>query len=362
MVKTAQSKFRIYTPQEDHLQYWKDIYINEEVVDDQHPDSVKKINRLLQRFLEFFEKRYGHQKVTAVTKRDVEAWLDFLYAKKEEGGAGYSPNYVNDHQTVLSQFLKWVRIKAPHLIMKDPTYKVRDIYVGEPKGRALTAQQLLTLKNICERLERFHLKRDRHRASGKMILRENSRPLRDRAIVYVLLSTGLRREELTKLDLDQLQPNEPKLLRKNAQAKIVEVKGKGKTVRTVYLSEDARHALADYLEQERVRDVLPGLQVLFLSAAGATNRTKNGRLSPRTINSILERIGRWHDAEQSDPDRKISPFQPHDCRHTFANELKKSPGVTDQDLMNLMGWRNPKQIVRYTKEKDEVYSGFIQKF
>lgn len=41
----------------------------------------------------------------------------------------------------------------------------------------------------------------------------HARVMRDRAIVYVLLSTGLRREELVMLDLGQVRPREPGLLR-----------------------------------------------------------------------------------------------------------------------------------------------------
>lgn len=79
------------------------------------------------------------------------------------------------------------------------------------------------------------------------------RPLRDRAIVYVLLSTGLRREELVNLDFDQLDPATPEALRAARQGRITRVRGKGKTERTVFLSADARAALADYLERERVQ-------------------------------------------------------------------------------------------------------------
>ena len=80
-----------------------------------------------------------------------------------------------------------------------------------------------------------------------MPLRERSRPQRDRAIVFVLLSTGLRREELVRLDLDQAEPHLPKGLRDARRGRITRGQGKGKTERTVFLSQDVRLALADYV-------------------------------------------------------------------------------------------------------------------
>jgi site-specific recombinase XerD len=63
----------------------------------------------------------------------------------------------------------------------------------------------------------------------------HGRPLRDRAIVFLLLSTGLRREELVRLDLAQVAPGTPDALRAVRKAKISGVRGKGRTRRHVYL-------------------------------------------------------------------------------------------------------------------------------
>jgi integrase len=147
------------------------------------------------------------------------------------------------------------------------------------------------------------------------------RPWRDRAIVFTLLSTGLRREELVRLDLDQVQPHTPAALRTARRATVTGVQGKGKSERTVFLSADARAALADYLGQERPQDAGDGATALFLSANGLPARAPDGRLSVRSINLLLEQIGRWHDAEVTDPVRRLSPLRPHDLRHTFAFQL-----------------------------------------
>jgi len=59
-------------------------------------------------------------------------------------------------------------------------------------------------------------------------------------MIYVLLSTGLRREELIRLDLDQVSPKTPATLRQSRQRQIARVQGLGNTKRSVFLSDDAR--------------------------------------------------------------------------------------------------------------------------
>lgn len=77
--------------------------------------------------------------------------------------------------------------------------------------------------------------------------RANARPARDWAIVFVLLSTGPRREELVEVDLSEVEPNSPKELRAARRVHVRGVKGKGGTERNVFLSKDAREVMAEYL-------------------------------------------------------------------------------------------------------------------
>jgi len=154
------------------------------------------------------------------------------------------------------------------------------------------------LKSVVDRLERFHSPKGR-RNSGGEAQHGHAQAIRGRAIVYVLLSTGLRREELVMLDVGQVSPREPELLREAKRARLTAVIGKGGTTRTVFLSADARTALADYFEHERPRDAFADAPAAFLSAVSVASRRPGGRLSQRSINTILERIGRWHDAEHN---------------------------------------------------------------
>ena len=190
------------------------------------------------------------------------------------------------------------------------------------------------------------------------------RPVRDRAIVFVLLCTGLRREEVVTLDLGQVEPNEPDGLRTARRVRVRGVKGKGGTERNVFLSKDARDALAEYLEIERPKDAgeATGSEALFLSAAGTPARRADGRLSVRAVNLLLERIGRWHDAEVTDPDRRISPLRPHDLRHTFAYRLAAETGKDAYELERRLGHGSQRYIQRYTNPPEEVAAGYVEQF
>ena len=72
--------------------------------------------------------------------------------------------------------------------------------------------------------------------------------------------------------------------------------GKDNTERILFLSHDARITLIDYMQEERPLGSNEQTTALFLSAAGLHSRKADGRLSPRSINTILQQIGRWHDA------------------------------------------------------------------
>jgi len=179
----------------------------------------------------------------------VTGWRDGQVA------AGLAPATVNNHLASLSGFLAWVGAQAPEALPGgDPSRRVGSLGLAPLEPRALTAGQVRSLKSVVDRLERFHQLKGR-RAAANGDVHGHGRPVRDRAIVYTLLSTGLRREELTNLDLGQLSPADPAALRAAKRARLTRVRGKGGTQRSVFLSADARTALADYLEHERPRDV-----------------------------------------------------------------------------------------------------------
>jgi len=84
---------------------------------------------------------------------------------------------------------------------------------------------------------------------------------------------------------------------------------------------------------------------------------RGGRLSLRAINLILERIGAWHDAEQIEPNRRISPLRPLDIRHTFAFSLSEATGADAYELERRLGHRSQRYIARYTNPPEGVAAG-----
>ncbi len=354
---TSRKFLASYDPAEDSLQLWKDRYMESEISGDCSHEVVAQIERQLSRFVQFLQEHVGHDKMTTIVPRQVREWLASLY----ENGKGYAASTVNHHQATLSRFMSWVKFHAPHLIHRDPTKGIRKIGLPPPEPRAYTEAQVRSLKSVCDRLERFHQLKGRRWKGVDAPLKADSRPKRDRAIVFTFLSTGLRREELTMVDIDQVQPNDPDELRRARKAKIVRVKGKGGTERNVYLSYDTRQALADYIQYERPQDATPGATALFLVAIQVAVRRPDGRMEKRSVNRILEKIGKWHDAEQIDPERYISPLEPHALRHTFAFLLAKETKSDRFELQRRLGHRSDKYIEIYTNPPEEIAARYIEK-
>lgn len=358
----------------DSLEAWTLRYLQLVVQGVRSPAITQKIALHLTRFREAFATTYGHDRMSVVLQRDVRQWQDRLVSE------GLAASTVNNHMASLSAFTTWVHAQSPHLFpLGDPAKGIGDLALPPLEPRALTTEQVASLKNLCDRLPRLHERRSRRAPrigdlGDQMPMRADSRPYRDRAIIFLLLSTGLRREELVNLDLDQIEPADPTALRKARRAQIQRVRGKGKTQRTVFLSSDARTALADYLVRERPLDVTNETNkankaseaveanALFLSAYNRGVRKADGRLSPRAINLILQQIGRWHDADMRDPARHISPLRPHDLRHTFAFLLAQSSGKDAYELERRLGHRSQRYIQRYTNPPKHVAARYIEEF
>jgi integrase len=319
-------------------------------------EVAAKIALHLERFRVCFAEAYGHDRISTVTRRDVAAW-------QRELVAGLASATVNNHLASLSGFTSWVAAQAPRVFAAGhPAKGLSGLALPPLEPRALSDTQVRSLKNLCDRLERLSLMkgRQRHAGAGSVPVHAHVRPWRDRAVVFVLLSTGLRRQELVSVDLDQLEPADPQHLRVARRARLVGVRGMGGTQRTVFLSTDARYALADYLERERPRDAGPVSTALWLSAATVGSRKQDGRLSGRAVNAILERIGRLHDAEHADAQRHISPLRPHDLRHTFAFRLADATGADAYELERRLGHRSARYIARYTNPPEAVAAGYVE--
>ena len=130
--------------------------------------------------------------------------------------------------------------------------------------------------------------------------------LRDKAILEILFSAGLRVSELTKLKRGDINL-------KNKKGGTVEftVRGKGKKLRVVFLSEEAARWLKDYLD--RRIDVSPWMFVRMDKAANASAGKDEEPITPRSVERMIEKY-----AVLAGIAKKVTP---HTLRHTFATDL-----------------------------------------
>jgi integrase/recombinase XerC len=143
---------------------------------------------------------------------------------------------------------------------------------------------------------------------------------RDRAIVELLYSSGLRVGELTALDVGHLDLREG----------LVRVRGKGDKERIVPVGRPARQALEHYLDLRQASD---DSQALFLNYRG-------GRLTARSVErnlkKLLVRAGILKDAS------------PHALRHSFATHLLDG-GADLRAIQELLGHVSLSTTQQYTR-------------
>lgn len=150
---------------------------------------------------------------------------------------------------------------------------------------------------------------------------------RDRAILEVLFSTGLRVSELVSLDRDQV----------NLRTQEFGVMGKGRRQRVVFLSDVATHWLDLYFSK-RSDNFTP----VFIRHARGVDPADDGedmRLSSRSVQRIVEKY------------RKMAhipvKITPHSIRHSFATDLLRN-GAGLRDVQEMLGHKNIATTQIYT--------------
>lgn len=160
--------------------------------------------------------------------------------------------------------------------------------------------------------------------------------LRDKALLELFFSTGLRLSELCSLNHDlDLSKDE------------FSIRGKGEKVRVVFLSEDAKTAIRAYLKARK--DMA---EPLFVNHAARDT----GRLTPRSIERTVK-----HYAIKAGISKKVTP---HVLRHSFATDLL-SNGADIRSVQMMLGHANIATTQVYThitdKQLREVHKKFHSK-
>ncbi len=170
------------------------------------------------------------------------------------------------------------------------------------------------------------------------------RGLRDRALLELLFSTGLRVSELCSLSIDDVDLSRDEF----------SVRGKGDKVRVVFLSEAAKDAIRAYLKVRKDMD-----DALFVQVYDAANepveepgarpqkrvqKQRELRLYPRAVQRILKQY-----AAKAGITRKVTP---HVIRHSFATDLL-SNGADLRSVQALLGHANIATTQVYTHITDK---------
>lgn len=155
---------------------------------------------------------------------------------------------------------------------------------------------------------------------------DDAKALRDRAMLELLFSTGLRVSELCSLDSDI-----------DLSRDSFSVRGKGDKVRVVFLSPEAKTAVSAYLKARKDME-----EALFVNYG--RGNSKPGRLTPRSVENIVK-----HYAVKAGITKKVTP---HIIRHSFATDLLEN-GADLRSVQALLGHANIQTTQIYTHVTDQ---------
>lgn len=170
------------------------------------------------------------------------------------------------------------------------------------------------------------------------------RARRDRALLELLFSAGLRVSELTGLDRDQV----------NLAKEEFSVRGKGSKLRIVFLSPRAKTAITEYLDARG--DIDPALFVShpkkgLVNKKNATRETL--RITPRTVERLVK-----HYAKKAGI---VKDVHPHTLRHSFATDLLAN-GADIRSVQAMLGHASITTTQIYTHVTNERLKEIHQSF
>lgn len=165
--------------------------------------------------------------------------------------------------------------------------------------------------------------------------------LRDRAILELLFSSGLRVSELVGLDKDHV----------NLKRREFMVRGKGQKDRPIFISEDAASWIKQYIEK---RD--DNTRPLFVRYSGRKALDQSGNFHRLTARSIQRLVARY--ALMAGITKHVSP---HTLRHSFATDLLMN-GADLRSVQAMLGHSNIATTQIYTHVTDPHLRAVHEKF
>lgn len=313
---------------------------------------------------------------------------DFLEYLEIERGR--SQKTIENYRHYLKRFLSWAKIESPKEITDDLVRKYR-LYLNRLQDEKRRVLQKITqnyhiialrnfLKYLAKRdipalqaekievgknptheiefLEADEVDRILEAAEG-----EDLKTLRDRAMLELLFSAGLRVSELVNINRDQINLNKQEF----------SVRGKGGKIRIVFVSDTAKKSLQKYLDKRTDIDPALFVRILFRSSSpsgrgnkgegetgegkknhlGAGLPSKELRLTPRSI----QRIVKYYATKAG----IVKDVHPHTLRHSFATDLLAN-GADIRSVQAMLGHSSITTTQIYThvtnQQLKEVHKAF----
>ena len=261
--------------------------------------TIRNYDHYLSRFLEFVAKNFpAVSSPVQLSENIIRQYRLFLSRFTDEHKLPLKKVTQGYHIIALRSFLKYLTKRQ----IKTIPSEMLDI----PKGESRSLKFLDK-----EQMER---------------LLKSPANIRDKAVLELLFSTGLRVSELVGLNKDDV----------NLERKEFSVIGKGGRIRVVFISESAAYWIRKYLE-ERKKDIKDSDKALFIRVSG--RRDAPLRLTARSIQRLVEKY-----VKKAGLSIKITP---HGIRHSFATDLLNA-GADLRAIQEMLGHKSVATTQIYT--------------
>lgn len=271
--------------------------------------TVSNYDRYLTRFLTY-AKTDDPKKITESTVREFRMWLNRQPGTKSgRQHTTMKRRTQNYYLIALRAFLKYLRRRGVESLNPE---RIELAKVPERSLDLISSEELDRLMNAPDT--------------------STTQGLRDKAILELLFSTGLRVSELCALSIEDVDLSRDEF----------SVRGKGDKIRVVFISDAARDALRAYLAARK--DMNDAMFIQYgKRAARAEKENRDMRLTPRSVQRIIKRY-----ATIAGITRTVTP---HVIRHSFATDLLQN-GADLRSVQALLGHANIATTQVYTHVTD----------
>ena len=300
---------------------------------------MTSLKQLKNQFLEYIEIEKGR---SLKTVENYDHYLTvFLNFSKNDNPSNITGNLIREFRLWLNrQSTGQHKDKSETLSKKTQNYYLIALraflkYLARQEIKSLPAERI-ELAKVGERsldlINETELERLLNSANGTDL-----KDRRDKAILQLLFSTGLRVSELCALKADiDLSSDE------------LSIRGKGGKVRVVFISEEAKKSIKDYLSARQDMS-----DALFVQTDNEIKKEKINNLHKRTIERIVKQR-----AIKAGIAKKVTP---HTMRHLFATDLL-SNGADLRSVQALLGHSSIITTQIYTHVTDKHLRDIHKKF